>query len=321
MGCMTDHIKRVSAGVPAGGQFAEQNRPESDVALGGAARVTTFDVPLTYTDKQLPSPRHRIPRDVQHSIVEQVFVNTYTDDEAPIALVTPGELGRREVEYRNADGALWTKVFYGDVPVAADNLDLVLKNFRFMPHNYNDALSVQLAAHDAAADFAVIDGDLWQRAAEPGYYTATFGLGHNHGGTGLMIGRADEGRVDPDDFFYADEVDEAIEHAVKAAEKRGDTESIEHIRNIERIKTAGSYTLATPRPPRLDLPWTYNASPAELVEARKKIESELAKIDGAITDVVMDGQRVKQIDFGKLNDGQAARVKRFLERRAELGLL
>ena len=71
-----------------------------------------------------------------------------------------------------------------------------------------------------------VDGFLWRRTTEPRYYARTFGMGNNHGGTGLFIDQHEcQGPFDTH-VYPANALDEAIEHAVNVASERGDTESI-----------------------------------------------------------------------------------------------
>lgn len=61
------------------------------------------------------------------------------------------------------------------------------------------------------------------------YKVCTFGLGHNHGGTALMI----ENEFNPNccwtEYYTAVQHDEAIKAAVETALARGDDKSIEEI--------------------------------------------------------------------------------------------
>ena len=79
--------------------------------------------------------------------------------------------------------------------------------------------------------FLLIDGALWERAGEPMYKVCVFGLGHNHGGTALMITNHYNDNCKWTDYFTALQHDEAIEAAVRTALSRGDTRSVERIRD------------------------------------------------------------------------------------------
>ena len=84
--------------------------------------------------------------------------------------------------------------------------------------------------------FLNINGILFRTCYEPFYRCITFGLGNNHGGTGLFNEIADKSTKK----IYgwpANETEKAIEGACKVANDRGDNESIESIKkNFYKIE-------------------------------------------------------------------------------------
>lgn len=77
-----------------------------------------------------------------------------------------------------------------------------------------------------ADEYVIFNGIIWCRTGEPYYYTNTFGFGHNHGGTGLFIGKH---RGEPTNGFSALEREKAIIYGRTVASNRGDTESVDAI--------------------------------------------------------------------------------------------
>jgi len=75
-------------------------------------------------------------------------------------------------------------------------------------------------------DYLVIDGEVWQQCGEPRYVINTFGLGHNHGGTGLFVEEFYNSNISHDYYFSALDGDKAVAEANRIAERRGDTNSV-----------------------------------------------------------------------------------------------
>ena len=105
-----------------------------------------------------------------------------------------------------------------------------------LPHYFRTygALSREQAIEqhrETAEQYLLVDGTVWQCTGEPMYEVCTFGLGHNHGGTALMITNHFNSNCKWTSYFTALQHEEAIEAAVKVALARGDTESVEGIQN------------------------------------------------------------------------------------------
>ncbi len=71
------------------------------------------------------------------------------------------------------------------------------------------------------------DGKFWRQISEPRYVINTFGLGHNHGGTGFFIEYSYNPNISNKNYFSALQRDEAIAYGKAVATRRGDTESVE----------------------------------------------------------------------------------------------
>lgn len=97
----------------------------------------------------------------------------------------------------------------------------------------------------------------------------TFGLGGNHGGTALTVTQRDEHNVAAHLFFRADEFDEAIAAAIKAAASRRDTEDVAQFTNspgryryIEIVNPDAVRLVTVPAEPDEipDLRWKYRCA-------------------------------------------------------------
>lgn len=68
------------------------------------------------------------------------------------------------------------------------------------------------------------------------YVINTFGLGHNHGGTGFFIEYHYNTNISNKNYFSALEREKAIAYGKKVAANRGDTESIEGMGECDIIE-------------------------------------------------------------------------------------
>lgn len=81
-------------------------------------------------------------------------------------------------------------------------------------------------AKSAIRNYVLIDGELYEISAEPRYCINTFGLGHNHGGTGMFVDYNYNPNIRKDNYFSALDGDAAVEYANKVAARRGDTNDV-----------------------------------------------------------------------------------------------
>lgn len=76
------------------------------------------------------------------------------------------------------------------------------------------------------AKYLLIDGWLWVRCNEPRYNVCTFGLGHNHGGTGLFVTHYYNPNLPKEWYFSALDWEKAVAKANDVAKRRGDTKDV-----------------------------------------------------------------------------------------------
>ena len=79
---------------------------------------------------------------------------------------------------------------------------------------------------EEAKRYLLIDGAVWGESGEPRYVVNTFGLGHNHGGTGLFVDEYYNPNIAASNYFSALDGDKAVAYANKVAERRGDTNDV-----------------------------------------------------------------------------------------------
>jgi hypothetical protein len=78
-----------------------------------------------------------------------------------------------------------------------------------------------------AENYVIFDGKVWETCEEPMYNVITFGLGHNHGGTGFFIQYDYNPDISNKNYFNALEREKAIAYGKQVALNRGDTNSID----------------------------------------------------------------------------------------------
>lgn len=278
--------------------------PPASSAVGSDAVVSDpFTVRWTEYGV-LPTPRHRKPRDVQRSFEMAAEVRSVSRDDTGEAFTMDefiGGSGNLEFEVRHYDGELYRPMVAGDIwsytnktseppyPNPTDRLEATPERIRerltrfernwdtgeheYVTNPYQGSRgddSEQGAREMVQAEvdgYLSIDGELWRKTEEPTYSVSTFGLGSNHGGTGMFLDTKNTPRGDElnrrDTVFTLDEFEEAKAHALNVASYRGDTESIRRIEEQQPVvvpkdrpwrhpKSAtriGEYTSPT------DIPW------------------------------------------------------------------
>lgn len=99
----------------------------------------------------------------------------------------------------------------------------------------NDLAEKIKEVNKKAKEFVVFKNILWEQVDEPLYTYTTFGLGHNHGGTGFFIEYGRRCHADRKIYWHANEREHAIKTAVKVAIGRGDTDYVDDIRKTKKM--------------------------------------------------------------------------------------
>lgn len=81
-------------------------------------------------------------------------------------------------------------------------------------------------ARNGVKGYILVDGELYIQSAEPRYVINTFGLGHNHGGTGMFCEYHYNPNIRKDNYFSALQGEEAVAYANYVASRRGDTKDV-----------------------------------------------------------------------------------------------
>lgn len=92
--------------------------------------------------------------------------------------------------------------------------------------------SVISIAKSGMKKYILVDGELYEQTAEPRYVINTFGLGHNHGGTGMFVEYHYNPNIRNDNYFSALDGKKAVEYANSVAAGRGDTNDVGRFKEL-----------------------------------------------------------------------------------------
>lgn len=88
------------------------------------------------------------------------------------------------------------------------------------------------------SEYLIINNELYVKTFRPFYRVYTFGLGHNHGGIGTSLSICEKSYdyyPNEEFIFEASNREKALKYALDTAILRGDTNSIDHIKNTPVI--------------------------------------------------------------------------------------
>lgn len=190
-----------------------------------------FAIPFTFEESYLPSPRHRKLRyrDVQSTAT--VSIPEVTAQEAPVALRIHSRLDNSE--FRWWQEKLWLPIppdYFicgGTEPLTpADLIRHLQWREQSSFHRHQGCDERAAAIRQQMEKYLLIDGIPYHQCGEPRYVVMTFGLGHNHGGTALMVDTWYNSNIPASRYFSALQREEALAEARRIATARGDTHDL-----------------------------------------------------------------------------------------------
>lgn len=234
-----------------------------------------LDVNYYYTQRFLPTKRHRNER--TRKVADVVAVNTteLTAEDFPVAFIIHDYQSVQDdmcsykdyqsdkcdfrmfsEEIRTYKGKLYmpVRVTYGAaISTVFESSDYVVqsleriteKGWHYRNENEfsensviiaDDKKRVRRQIRERAKRYLCFDGKFWSECKEPRYMVLTFGLGHNHGGTGFFIEYGYNPNIPSNNYFNALQRDEAIAYGKSVALGRGDTESVDGIGEHDNIE-------------------------------------------------------------------------------------
>ena len=215
-----------------------------------------FNVEFWNTEKYLPTKRHRVLREryVKNSV--DVNVKELKENEFPVAFIVKDYGWLYEEENKDADwgiitteirtykGKLWKAVRYSEcVSHATGWMPISYIKNRIQDYapcwkggeSFSEASIIMESniseckknIRKKSKGYIIFDGKVWTSCGEPMYVINTFGLGHNHGGTGFFVEYFYNSNISNKNYFNALERDKAIAYGKQVALNRGDTKSVD----------------------------------------------------------------------------------------------
>lgn len=230
-----------------------------------------FNIEFWYREKYLPTKRHRNLRSRYVKDSVDIYVKELSPDEFPVAFIVHDYKSVNETaktyydfngysdyrmfseEIRTYNGELYkpVRVTHGAaISLNFEPLDYIKKHIEeYEPYwkygeDFTDkSISVQNNIEECkkkilakASCYVIYNGVVWKKCEEPMYEIVTFGLGHNHGGTGFFITQHYNSNIGYKNYFNALEREKAIAYGKSVALKRGDTESVDRIGEYYNIE-------------------------------------------------------------------------------------
>lgn len=215
-----------------------------------------FNIDFWYKEKYLPTKRHRKLREryVKNSV--DVEIKELTESEFPIAFIVHDQGWQYDEECKEAEWKMIDteiRIYNGELWKAVRYSEWVSRGVGWMPISYiknrlqdyapywkggeefteasiikdNNISKCKENIFRKAEGYIIYDGKVWKTCEEPMYVINTFGLGHNHGGTGFFIEYFYNENISRNNYFNALEREQAIAYGKKVAANRGDTDSID----------------------------------------------------------------------------------------------
>lgn len=221
-----------------------------------------FNIECWSTEKYLPSKRHKNLRTRGVKNLIKVEIKETTKREFPIAFIIhdyqsvydnatsysdfegSGDFRMFSEEIRVYEGKLYTPVhithgaaisllfedfnyieqaIQNRIPYCSDGKDFT-ENSIIIESNIKEEIK---SIKKKAKSYVLFDNKVWKQCGEPMYNITTFGLGHNHGGTGFFISYGYNPNIRKENYFNALEREKAIAYGKQISLNRGDTKSVE----------------------------------------------------------------------------------------------
>lgn len=223
--------------------------------------MNTFEVTakVTYRPVRIP-PRCRKPRRVEEVFEMTLQIPVLQGAQAPVACAFHAdEFDPHGIQHPREGLRFYKDRFYTktDATPGSQSFPAV----RFIDAYTEDRREAEREAAEKFEDRIIIDGSVWKVVGEPYYSVVGYGLGSNHGGSGLHLNFMYGSKLMTSNDFAATELDAAIEGAVEFALARGDDQSVNRLREFKGVKVL--------------LPEAFKIVPQSLRAASKEAEARV----------------------------------------------
>lgn len=232
-----------------------------------------INITFTTTEHFLPTKRHKVSRIHYKEDTATVSITEVSKNEFPVAFIIhdmqsvyenvkhyddfngKGDFRMFDEEIRTFNGRLYkpVRVTHGaaisTVFEPISYLNSVLRPYRSFSFGKEEAPMTETAIitesdreekvkemTEKAKNYIICENVIWKTCGEPMYNITTFGLGHNHGGTGFFIEYSYNSNINAKNYFNALQREEAIKYGKEVALNRGDTDSVEDIGKFDNIE-------------------------------------------------------------------------------------
>lgn len=230
-----------------------------------------FNIEFWSKEQYLPTKRHRLLRERYVKSDIDVDIKELSEKEFPLAFIIHdyqnvyknaksyedfdgnGEYRMFSEEIRTYDGKLFkpVRITHGSA------ISINFESFDYIKWSLQDRAPYWKGGEDfteksivkgntrdeckqailsKAKKYLVFDNKVWEICGEPMYQISTFGLGHNHGGTGFFITYSYNSNIRSKNYFNALKREEAIAYGKQIALNRGDTDSVERMGEYDIIE-------------------------------------------------------------------------------------
>lgn len=200
---------------------------------------------IKYEESYLPTPRHRKLR--YRECEEFIYVNLkeVNMDELKLAFEDNSYEGKGKIYLYK--GKLWCKAkvnpnILRDLQERGEKVNTALDYLIYCREHCSTyfyfAFDREMHGIDTSREavvkkarkgikvYILVEGELYTTTAEPRYCITTFGLGHNHGGTGMFCDYYYNENIRKENYFSALQGEQAVAYANKVAAGRGDTKDV-----------------------------------------------------------------------------------------------
>lgn len=194
-----------------------------------------IDYYFSYIPKRCRKPRY----EKKYEEVK-IAVRMITADEAPVAfrLSDYHHTSEKQTEIRCYKRKLYKHIYRCDFislhgeeryeEIREEDYSYLLTSHIWFTYSHEERTREYMLKRikDNAKNYLIIDGQMWERCGEPRYVVNTFGLGHNHGGTGLFVEEHYNPNIPNKNYFSALDGQKAVDYANMVAARRGDTNDV-----------------------------------------------------------------------------------------------
>lgn len=184
-------------------------------------------VDVNYKESYLPPRCRKLRyRDAEKTTI--LNIRETTEEDAPIAFIVHHY--DKDIIYRYYKGKLYTLTKWNDVHCGKDGLLPPEELWQYLRGRYDywngDYETNRKEYMKEARQYLLIDGKVYHVSGEPRYVIITFGLGHNHGGTGMFVEEFYNPNISNKNYFSALDGEAAVAYANSVAAGRGDTNDV-----------------------------------------------------------------------------------------------